>query len=286
MNSNWIGPAIMKFGTEEQKRKHLPMIAAGTVSWCQGFSEPSAGSDLAALRTRAERTGESYRINGSKIWTSYAQSADYCFLLARTGGEKKTITVFLLPMDTPGIMVKPIKALVCDGSLNEVFLTDVHADLSLRLGEENCGWEIVKYALGQERSGSPKHVYAVGMLERAVAHLKANKRFDAPGVRERAARARAVCEAARRLAYRCVDIRAKDRGDSSEFNLARFLHASGENIVSDFITDFIPEAVAGESLPLLRAYVRRTTSAAIAVGSAEIQLNLIAQHYLHLPRGY
>ena len=285
MNSTWIGPSIMKYGTPAQKAHHLPLIAAGEVSWCQGFSEPSAGSDLAALRTRAERVGNGYRISGSKIWTSYSQAADYCFLLARTGAEKKTITVFLLPMDTPGITVKPIKAIVCDGSLNEVFLTDVYADDSMRLGEEDHGWEVVTYALAQERVGSPKHVYAIAMLERAVEHLQAQGRFGDAAVRERAARALAVCEAARRLNYRCVDNRAKQRPDTAENNMARVLQSKGEHLVSDFIADFLPEVIAGQALAPLKAYVRRTASAAIGAGSAEIQLNLIARNWLGLPRG-
>ncbi len=285
MNSNWIGPSIMRYGTPEQKAHHLPMIAAGTVSWCQGFSEPSAGSDLAALRTRAERVGNGYRINGSKIWTSYSQAADYCFLLARTGEGKKTITVFLLPMTTPGIQVKPIKALVCDGSLNEVFFTDVYADDSMRLGEEDKGWEVVTYALAQERVGSPKHVYAMAMLEKAVEHLQSQDRFDDARVRERAARALAVCDAAQKLNYRCVDNRAKGKPDTAENNMARVLQSKGEHLVSDFIADFLPEVIAGAALAPLKAYVRRTASAAIGAGSAEIQLNLIARNWLDLPRG-
>ena len=111
MNVNWVGPTIMKFGSEAQKRAYVPPMAAGTVLWCQGFSEPSAGSDLASLRTRADRDGDNYVINGQKIWTSYATYADHCFLLARTSQDRrKGISIFLLPMSTPGITVRAIPA--------------------------------------------------------------------------------------------------------------------------------------------------------------------------------
>src|SRR4029078_3057253 len=107
-NVNWIGPTIMAYGTPQQKELHLGRMRRGDVVWCQGFSEPSAGSDLAALRTRAVRDGDRYLVNGSKIWTSYAGLADFCFLLVRTGTERRDISVFLLPMDRPGITVRPI----------------------------------------------------------------------------------------------------------------------------------------------------------------------------------
>ena len=160
MNVNWIGPAIMRYGKPEQKRFHLPQIANGTAFWCQGFSEPSAGSDLASLRTRAVKTADGYVINGSKIWTSYATAAEYCFLLARMGESKKGISVFLVRMDTPGIDVRQIKGIVADGSLNEVFLTDVKVREADRLGEDGRGWEVVTHALAQERVGSAKYAYA------------------------------------------------------------------------------------------------------------------------------
>src|SRR5690349_15398281 len=108
MNVNWIGPTLMRYGSPEQQARYIPPMAQGATIWCQGFSEPEAGSDLASLRTRAERQGSSYRINGQKIWTSYAGHADTCFLLARTAQGREGISIFLLPMDTRGILVRQI----------------------------------------------------------------------------------------------------------------------------------------------------------------------------------
>src|SRR3984957_1190761 len=121
MGVNWVGPTIMRHGTAEQKRQHLPPIANGEVIWCQGFSEPDAGSDLASLRTAARRDGDIWRISGQKIWTSYATMAQWCCLLARTSrGDKKQegITVFLVPMSAPGIDVRPIRSTIGPHHLN------------------------------------------------------------------------------------------------------------------------------------------------------------------------
>ncbi|MCB1013463.1 MAG: acyl-CoA dehydrogenase family protein, partial [Microthrixaceae bacterium] len=128
MGVNWVGPTLMRYGTPEQQRLHLPPIAAGEVIWCQGFSEPEAGSDLASLRTAARRDGHGWLINGQKIWTSYATMAQWCFLLARTtkvgegAAQKKQqgLSIFLVPMDDPAIQVRPIRTMMGPHHLNEV----------------------------------------------------------------------------------------------------------------------------------------------------------------------
>ncbi|HZV10176.1 MAG TPA: acyl-CoA dehydrogenase family protein, partial [Novosphingobium sp.] len=157
MNVNWIGPTLLKFGTEAQKAQHVQGIASGTVIWCQGFSEPNAGTDLAALRTRAERDGDAYVVNGSKIWTSYARTADWCFLLVRTGPARKDVSILLVPMDTPGISVTSFPGLIKEGHLNEVFFTDVRVPVANRLGDEGQAWAIVTHALAYERVGVPRY---------------------------------------------------------------------------------------------------------------------------------
>ena len=160
MNLNWIGPSIMLFGTDEQKQYHLSRMTAGDVVWCQGFSEPDSGSDLASLQTRAVRDGDDYVINGQKIWTSNAESAEFCFLLARTDPDVPKhggISVFLIPMDTPGLTVRKIRSMVGYGNINEVFLDDVRAPRSTMLGNENEGWHVITAALNFERIGHAAH---------------------------------------------------------------------------------------------------------------------------------
>ncbi len=150
MGVNWVGPAIMRHGTPEQQQRHLPPIARGEVIWCQGFSEPNAGSDLASLQTAATPDGDGWRVSGQKIWTSYATMAQWCFLLARTTrGEKRQhgITVFLVPMSDPAIEVRPIKAMLGPHHLNEVFVDGLVVTPADVLGEVDQGWSIVQEVL-------------------------------------------------------------------------------------------------------------------------------------------
>ena len=155
-NVNMIGPTLIAFGTEEQKRHFLPKIATLDYWFCQGFSEPGAGSDLASLRTAAHREGEEYVVSGQKLWTSTAHHADWCFLLVRTDPRAKKqqgITYLLMDMRSPGITVRPIITLDGHHETNEVFLENVRVPVANRLGEENKGWDYAKYLLGHERSG-------------------------------------------------------------------------------------------------------------------------------------
>ena len=285
MNVNWIGPTLMRFGSDAHQRRHLPAMAAGRALWCQGFSEPSAGSDLAALRTRAELRDGQYVINGSKIWTSYAAMADHCFLLARTAAVGKAgITILLVPMDTPGIVVRPIPSLVGDGDIHEVFFDDVIVPEDCRLGDEGQAWHIIRYSLANERVGIPRYAYSLRVLDRAVARLRAEGRFDEPVVQARAGAARVACEAARMLVYRSVDQRARGQPPSADASLARVAVVQAEQAVADFLLDMLPDEFSTATLPGLLAHHERAIAAGLASGAAEIQLNLIAHDFLRLPR--
>lgn len=166
-----VGPVLMKFGTEEQKREHLPKILSGERLWCQGYSEPGSGSDLASLKTKAERTEDGgYVINGSKIWTSLAHHADWIFCLVRTSNEPKKqdgISFLIFSMRTPGIEIRPIISLSGLHHLNQTFYTDVKVPATALVGEEGKGWTIAKHLLEHERiSGG-----AVGELRTALGRV-------------------------------------------------------------------------------------------------------------------
>ena len=154
--TSMIGPTLLEFGTEEQKLRHLPRIAQAEVEWCQGYSEPGAGSDLASLQTRAALDGDNYVINGSKIWTSGAHNADWMFILVRTNPDApkhEGISFMLLPMDQPGVEVTPIKLISGNSPFNETFFADALAAREDLVGELNRGWTVGKRLLQHERSG-------------------------------------------------------------------------------------------------------------------------------------
>ena len=157
-----IGPVLYTFGTEEQKQQHIPSILNGDIFWCQGYSEPGSGSDLASLQTRAEldESGENYIVNGQKIWTSHAHHADWIFALVRTsteGKKQKGISFLLIDMLTPGLEVKPIISIDGGHYLNEVYFTDVKVPVANRIGDENLGWTYAKYLLEFERGNAYSH---------------------------------------------------------------------------------------------------------------------------------
>jgi alkylation response protein AidB-like acyl-CoA dehydrogenase len=183
MGTRMCGPVVMAFGSPEQKKEHLSKILSADVWWCQGYSEPGAGSDLASLALKAERDGDHYVLNGSKIWTTYAQYADWMFCLVRTNpGQKKQdgISFLLLPMSTPGITVRPLPTL--DGpapgkqEVNQVFFEDVRVPVTNRIGEEGKGWTYAKYLLQFERGG----VYAPGLTHQLNA-VKTYARVERDG---------------------------------------------------------------------------------------------------------
>ncbi|EGD53830.1 acyl-CoA dehydrogenase family protein [Gordonia neofelifaecis] len=170
-NAGMVGPVIAQFGSQELKEKFLPATANLDIWWCQGFSEPEAGSDLASLKTRAVRDGDHYVINGQKTWTTLGQYADWIFCLARTDPEAKKqagISFFLFPMDTPGVEIRPIQLIDGSYEVNEVFFSDVRVPAENLVGEENIGWTIAKFLLGNERSG----IARVGWTKTKVAKAK------------------------------------------------------------------------------------------------------------------
>jgi alkylation response protein AidB-like acyl-CoA dehydrogenase len=286
MNVNWIGPTIMKYGSEAQKQQHLPRIAAGDVLWCQGFSEPEAGSDLVSLRTRAVRDGDDYVVNGSKIWTSYVNGAEFCFLLVRTDPDSKRhkgISVLLAPMDAPGIVVREVPAVVGERYFHELFFDDARISASCRLGPEGEGWNVVSYALAYERVGAMRYARAGLTLDALARHARENGRIEDPVVQEKLGAARAAVEASRLLSYRVIDLRARGSEPTADTNIARVAGTMCENAVSDLALELFG-ADALEYGTWAESYFRLAMTAGVAVGTTEINLNLIAGRFLGLPR--
>ena len=286
MNVNWVGPTILRYGSDEQKAFHLPRISQGSVFWCQGFSEPEAGSDLAALRTLAIRDGDSYVVNGSKLWTSYANHADFCFLVVRTDPSSSRhhgISVLLLPMDLPGIALREVPSVVGDRYFFEVFFDAVRVPAAVRLGPEHAGWDVVTYSLAYERVGAARYARAAHTLDE-LARLAAQRGLlEDPRILEQLGQARALCEASRLLSYRVIDLRARGKPPSADTNVARVAATAAERAVSELALEmFGPEAL--EYGHFAESHFRLAMTAGVAVGTTEINLNLVASRFLSLPR--
>jgi alkylation response protein AidB-like acyl-CoA dehydrogenase len=286
LGANWAGPAIMKFGSEDQKQRWLRPIADGKVLWCQGFSEPEAGTDLANMKTRAEPDGDGYVINGSKVWTSYAARADIMFLLARVGGSGKGgVSCFILPVDTPGIEVRPIPAIHSPHDFNEVFFTNARVPRDALLGEEGRGWDIVTTILHYERIGAARYEFSRRTLDHIVGLLKQRGLFDDPVIRAEAATALAMVEAARVLTYVVIDGRAKDLPASADTYVARYAMIQADHAVANLSSTYFPDLLTHDGDGMLRAHFTTAITAGIAAGAAEVQLNMVSGRYLNLPRG-
>jgi alkylation response protein AidB-like acyl-CoA dehydrogenase len=282
MNVNWIGPTLMRFGSDAQKSEHLPKMSRGDVLWCQGFSEPNAGSDLASLETRAVLNGDRYVVNGQKIWTSYCKNAEHCFLMVRTGARDerhKSISVLLVPMAQKGIEVREIDTVLGDRYFHEVFFTDVEVPVSARLGAENEGWAIAMYALQYERVGLPRYARSARTLDILA---KSAGRLDEEQL-EKLGHARALLDAARILYLRVIDQRAKNSPPTADSNLARIALTMADRAVGDLALE-LGGASALVYGSVGDANFRAALPAGVATGTSEVNLNLIAQRWLGLPR--
>jgi alkylation response protein AidB-like acyl-CoA dehydrogenase len=287
MNTNWIGPALMAAGTPEQQQYHLPRIAAGDVLWCQGFSEPEAGSDLASLRTSAVRDGDTYIVNGQKIWTSYAHPAEFCFLLVRTDPEaekRRGISILLVPMNLPGIEVREIPNPFAVHLIHEIFFHDVAVPTNCLLGDENKGWDIVRNVLANERIGIARHQHSTLVLDHTVADARARDiDVDDPGLAEVIGLAYATCEAARSMNYAAVNERVHYPDGGRHLSaVSRTITGPMETTVAQACHDILGEEAMESGTDANRQLVTGT-AAPIAAGSLEVQLNLIARASLDLP---
>jgi alkylation response protein AidB-like acyl-CoA dehydrogenase len=291
MGLNWVGPAIMAHGTEEQKRRHLPAIAAGEVIWCQGFSEPEAGSDLAALRTRAAPDGEGWRIDGQKIWTSYAGMAQWCVLAARVGeGQRhEGITMFLVPMDTPGITVRPIRSMLGPHHLNEVFFDEVWAGPDAVLGGVGDGWAVIRKALAHERVGIARYARCERLLSALGRELAPHWERLPASLQAQWARALVQVRVARLLAYRTVHAQATGELPDVLASSARIAVTQCDQAVAEVLAQALEDEAleAGPTAPLHGAvedHWRYAQAATVASGTIEVQRMIVAKALLGTTR--
>jgi len=292
-------PAIIQHGNEEQKREHLPKIARGEIVWCQGYSEPGAGSDLASLSTRAVEEGDYFVIDGQKVWSTNADRADWCYLLARTDPDvpkHKGISFFLLDMKTPGVTTRHLENIV--GTYCEIFFDRVRVPRKNMIGAKNEGWKVANTVLGFERSGVHRMAAAWRNLDRLIEFANEMRPdgvplFQHPVVRHRLAQLFIEAQAVRQLAYRTVWLHstAKGRDISYEVSAGRLAGTLFQQHVASAAMDLLgpygqldPGTKWAPLADFRREYLY-SLGATVGAGTAEIQRNIIALRGLGLPRG-
>lgn len=304
---NMLGPVLIKYGNEAQQRHWLPRILDGTDWWCQGYSEPGSGSDLASLRTRAERQGDHYVVNGQKTWTTLGQYADMMFCLVRTDPAAKKqegISFLLIDMKTPGITVRPIVMLDEDHEVNEVFFEDVKVPVENLVGDENRGWTYAKYLLGHERTG----IARVGASKRELAFLKrvaSNQRKNGkplladPVFAAKVAALEVELMALEVTVLRVVSRETSGKGPGPEASMLKIKGTEVQQALTELMVDAIGPLAAPFDVPFLdgqrehsiagdddaaplAAYYFNYRKTSIYGGSNEIQKNIIAQMILGL----
>ncbi|MHB8375506.1 MAG: acyl-CoA dehydrogenase family protein [Dehalococcoidia bacterium] len=295
-----VGPTLMLHGTEEQRQRFLAPIARAEMSWCQGFSEPGAGSDLASLQTRAVVDGDDFVINGQKVWTSGAHRADWCILLARTDPDApkhRGISYFLMDMKSPGITIKPLPNMLNSAAFNEMFLDNVRIPREDLVGELHRGWYVATTTLDFERSGIQRIVFAETLLHDLIGWARepkdgrAERPVDRAVVRNRLAEMRIEFAVGRLLAYRVAWMQGQGLVPNAEASVAKLYS-------TELQTRFAAAAInlCGEAGALWRgspraalagrfaSYYLAAASYTIAAGTSEVQRNIIAQRGLGLPR--
>ncbi|WP_406000139.1 acyl-CoA dehydrogenase family protein [Streptomyces sp. NBC_00829] len=284
------GPTIAAEGTAGQRERWLPPVLRGDEIWCQGFSEPGAGSDLASLRTRAVRDGDAYIVTGSKIWTSHAEVADWCELLVRTDPDApkhRGITWLALPMDADGVTVRPLRTLAGTAEFAEMFLDEVRVPVANRVGEENDGWRVTMVTLSFERGTAfvGEVVACRRTLGEVAAAARANGTWDDPVLRRRLGRLHAEFSALWRLTQWNVSEAQSTGGvpgiGGSVFKL-HYSHARQE------LYDTAAEVLGPGAFDLDREWTADRLSSlsyTIAAGTSQIQRNIVAERILGLPKG-
>lgn len=286
-----LGPALLKFGTEEQKRHYLPQIARGEIRWAQGYSEPGAGSDLAGLQTKAEDKGDHWLVNGQKVWTSYADKADWIFCLTRTSTESKQggISFLLFDMESPGVSTKPILLISGSSPFCETFFDDVKVPKAQVVGEVNKGWDVAKYLLGHEREmiagmglgsalgGGSGDVTLGGSIKPSDPLLRAEIAvFDVDALAFAAMSERFTAMWKAGEAHPASPSMMKYAGTELNKRRNELVMAGGGSDALEW------ESERSKSGKAARNWLRSKGNS-IEGGTSEIQLNIVAKHILRLP---
>lgn len=289
-----LAPTLIDYGTEEQKERYLKPIARGEEFWCEGLSEPGAGSDLGSLQTRAAKDGSHYIINGQKTWSTFANYSNWCFILVRSDPNTqgyKGLSFFLVDLSTPGITVSPVKNLAGEPSFCEIFFEDVRIPRENLVGKENQGWLVAQALLAHERTSIEFVAMVQGLTAEIIRYLKANPRLAPVSARESLARMTIEAEIGRLLNYRVAW--RHDQGLASDW------HASMTKL---YCTELFKRAASAamrliglygqldkvETIAPLSGWIEHmylvSFGATIAAGTSEIQKNIIALRGLRLPR--
>ncbi len=292
MGVDRVGPTIMLVGNEEQKREHLPAIVDGSVNWCQGFSEPNAGSDLASLATRAAEDGDDFVINGQKIWTSGAHRADWMLLLARTDPDApkhRGISVFLFPMTTQGINIRPLRNLSGGHGFNEVFFDNARVPKANLLGEKNRGWYTAATTLDFERSGIGRIAPGRRILERLTENIRSGELRASTDQKSRVAESWIEYEIGRMLSYRVAWLQEVGKIPNYEASISKAFGSEFQQRLAQLAMTIVgmPALEFGENSPssAWSRFLLGTLSLTIAGGTSEVQRNIVATRGLGLPRG-
>ncbi|HEX3839641.1 MAG TPA: acyl-CoA dehydrogenase family protein [Acidimicrobiales bacterium] len=295
------GPTVIAEGTPEQRQRYLPPILKGDEVWCQGFSEPDAGSDLASMRTRAVRDGDEYVVTGSKIWTSHAEVADYCELLVRTGGDDtrhRGITWLILPMDSPGVEIRPLTTIAGSAEFAELFLDEVRIPVSNRVGDENDGWRVTMVTLSFERGTAfvGDLLEAVELLSATVALARRTGAWTDPGVRRQAGHLRAELDALWALTKRNVSQAARTGVPGIGGTVFKLAYTEARQKLGEFSLSLLGRAglaaqdtdgldgLGGLPAEEMVEDWLRGISLTIAAGTSQIQRNIVGERILGLPK--
>ncbi len=292
----WAGPTLVHAGTDEQQARYLPGLLSGEDIWCQLFSEPGAGSDLASLNTRAERDGDEWVVNGQKIWTSLAQHARYGILIARTDphvAKHRGITYFVCPMDAPGVDIRPITEMTGSQTFNEVFLTDVRLPADALVGEVGRGWDLAKVTLGNERVSLSSGGALWGMGPTGADLIDLVR--DAGGVsdpilRQRLARLHTTEELLRLIRLRTVSARIRGEQPGPEASIRKVLADEHGQAIMGLAKDLAGTSGMLDQVgplgtdPGVWAYGFLFAPAlTVGGGTGEVQRNILAERVLGLP---